>query len=301
MSLNLAVAVQSHSHSAPFAGVLLLAAALFYLIASVYYGAGTVRPDASQRKRMLAFGLASAVIGAVAHTAAIGARCIETHSPPLINAPDTLSATGWAITLAFLLLQLTAVRERTAALGAVGMPLAFLAVFTGSALRLGQASGSGAVQPLSHGLDGNLVSLHVLAIIFAFGLLTLAVGCAALYLVEDGLLKRKSVAQLLFWRLPPLTTIDNLAFMLVSLAFPLLTVGILAGIIRAVAERNAFTNWGFEPHTLASVVTWGIYGGYLWVHTALAWRGPRANSLLIVGLVAALLTYLVPSRLHQFG
>ncbi len=299
--MSLAFAVATQSHFTPVAGALLLVAALCYLIASVYYGAGTVRPDASQRSQMLAFGLAAAVLGAIAHTAAIGARCIETHLPPLVNAPDTLSATGWAIALAFLLLQLTAARERTTALGAVSMPLAFLAVFTGSALRLGRASNHTAIQTNAHGLDGNLVNLHVLAIIFAFGLLTLAVGCAALYLVEDSLLKRKSVAQLLFWRLPPLTTIDNLAFTLVSLAFPLLTIGILAGIIRAVAERNAFTAWGFEPHTLASVVTWAIYGGYLWLHTALAWRGPRANSLLIAGIIAALLTYIVPSRLHQFG
>ena len=300
MGLNL-VAIQSHSHFASLAGILLLAAALFYLVAAVYYGAGTVRPDALQRARMLACGLVAAIVGAIMHTAAIGARCVVTHLPPLVNAPDTLSATGWAIALAFLLLQLTAARNRAAALGAVGMPLAFLAVFTGSALRQGKVSHQGVLQPSPHGLDSNLVSLHVLAIIFAFGLLTLAVGCAALYLVEDGLLKRKSVAQLLFWRLPPLTTIDSLAFMLVSLAFPLLTIGILAGIIRAVTERNAFANWGFEPHTLASVVTWAIYGGYLWLHTALAWRGPRANSLLIAGLVAALLTYIVPSRLHQFG
>ncbi len=87
-----------------------------------------------------------------------------------------------------------------------------------------------------------------------------------------------------------------------SLAFPLLTVGILAGIIRAVAEQKRVYRIGaIEPHTLASVVTWAIYGGYLWLHTALAWRGPRANSLLIAGIIAALLTYIVPSRLHQFG
>ncbi len=149
-------------------------AALCYLIASVYYGAGTVRPDASQRKPDAGAGpRGGGMMGAVAHTAAIGARCIETHLPPLVNAPDTLSATGWAIALAFLLLQLTAARDRTAALGAVGMPLAFLAVFAGSALRLGKScQSSGRLADLRlHGLDGNLVNLHVLAIIFAFGLL----------------------------------------------------------------------------------------------------------------------------------
>lgn len=278
-------------------GFLGVITAVFYLLASVFYGAGTLRGDSPERRRLLRYGLVSAITGALFHTAAIGLRCVTTHTMPLVSAPDMLSAVGWAIVLAFLLLQACPLRDRMIALGALGMPFAFLSVFAGSAIRHSRHSPS----VRSHALNGNLVSLHVLAIVFAFGFLALAVASACLYLLEDRMLKRKQVAQLLFWKLPPLTTIDNLAFTLVSLAFPLLTVGILAGIIRAVAEGDRLPTWGLEPHTLASVVTWAVYGAYLWLHVGKSWRGPRANSLLLVGLLAALVTYFIPGTLHQFS
>jgi ABC-type uncharacterized transport system permease subunit len=87
----------------------------------------------------------------------------------------------------------------------------------------------------------------------------------------------------------------------VSLAFPLLTIGILAGVIRAVTEHRAFASWSLEPHTLASVVTWAVYGAYLWLHAGLSWRGPKANYLIGLGIVAAVCTYFAPSTIHRFG
>jgi ABC-type uncharacterized transport system permease subunit len=281
----------------PNPGFLLVLTALAYLIASALYGAATFRGRSGGSAGLMHAGLCAAIIGAVVHTIAIGARCITTHNTPFVSPPDTLSAVGWAITLVFLLLQVCPLRDRTAALGALGMPLAFLSVFAGAAQRAALPT-----TPIrSRILDDNLVSLHVIAIVFAFGMLTLAVGCALLYVIEDRLLKRKAVAQLLIWRLPPLSVIDNLAFSLVALAFPLLTLGIIAGIITAALSSHIAAQWTVEPHTLASIVTWAIYGGYLWAHTALSWRGSRANTLLIAGLAAALVTYCIPSALHQFG
>ncbi len=278
-------------------GFLLILTEFAYLIASVFYGAGTVRRDEQGRKGMLVAGLISAAVGVTLHTCAIGLRCAQTHLMPFTTPPDVLSATGWALTIIFLVFQICPVRDRTVALGALALPLAFLSVFAGSTIRLTHETGSN-----SRLLDSNLVSLHVVAIVFAFGLLTLAVGCALLYLLQDYMLKRKQITRLLFWRLPPLTTIDNLAFLLVSLAFPLLSIGIIAGIIRAVTLENVLaTHWSVDPHTLASAATWAVFGAYLLLHSAFSWRGPRANSLLLVGLVVALVTYFVPTSFHQFG
>ncbi len=52
---------------------------------------------------------------------------------------------------------------------------------------------------------------------------------------------------------------------------------------------------------LTSVVTWLVYGLYLALHALAHWRGPRANYLLLGGLLAALVTYFVPSSTHRFG
>jgi ABC-type uncharacterized transport system permease subunit len=279
-------------------GFLLFLTALAYLLASVFYGAGTVRASTDSRRPLMAAGLTATVLGGILHTGAIGLRCMTTHLAPFVTASDSLSAVGWAIVVLLILFQFCPIRDKFTAVGAIGMPLAFLCVFAGSVV--GQVSPTHA-SARARLLNDNLVSLHVLAIVFAFGMIALAFGCALLYFVEDRMLKRKSVARLFSWRLPSLITIDNMAFTLVSLAFPLLTIGILAGIIRAVAERTGFSTWGLEPHTLASAVTWAVYGCYLFLHKGMSWSGRQSNSLLIVGLALALATYFAPGTLHRFG
>ena len=278
-------------------GLLTFFTALAYLVSSAFYGAGTVRSGDEPNRSLLRAGFAAAMVGGLLQVAAIGARCVQTNMAPFVTAPDTLSAVGLVIVIVLVLLQFCPVGEKLIAIGALGMPLAFLCVFAGSALQ--QSTRASSLN--ARVLNDNLVNLHVLAIVFAFGFIALAFGCAALYIFEDRMLKRKSVARLLKWRLPPLTTIDKLAFFLISLAFPLLTIGILAGVVRAVADHRAFLSWSLEPHTLASVVTWAVYGAYLWLHAGMDWRGPKANYLIGVGVLAALVTYFLPSTLHRFG
>ncbi len=125
---------------------------------------------------------------------------------------------------------------------------------------------------------------------FAFGLLVLAFGCAALYLAQDRLLKRKNLRSGLFGKLPPLASLDQLAFTLVAFAFPLLTIGLAAGIVEALTG-GLHCAAGQDPMVLTSVVTWLVYGLYLALHTVAHWRGPRANYLLLGGLLAALMTF----------
>ena len=84
---------------------------------------------------------------------------------------------------------------------------------------------------------------------FAFGLLVLAFGCAALYLAQHRMLKRKRLAGGLFGKLPPLASLDHLAFALVAFAFPLLTVGLAAGIVEALAG-GLRGHWGADPMVL---------------------------------------------------
>ena len=43
------------------------------------------------------------------------------------------------------------------------------------------------------------------------------------------------------------------------------------------------------------------YGLYLGLHAVAQWRGPRANYLLLGGLLAALVTYFIPTSAHRFG
>lgn len=275
-----------------WAGWLQIAAALAYLVASVGYGAHLLlrTPALARLGRTSAW-------GAVAlHTLAIGVHCARTRQTPFTTPAETLSASAWAVALVYLALELRR-RPRPTALGAVALPAAFLCLFTGAALD--RAAPAATAAGLTHLLDSRLISLHILAILFAFGLLVLAFGCAALYLTQHRMLKRRRVLGGLFGKLPPLASLDDLAFSLVALAFPLLSVGLIAGAI-GLATGGLRGVGGLDPKVLGSVAIWLVYGVYLALHRLAHWRGPRANYLLLGGLLAVLITLFVPTA-HQFG
>ena len=271
----------------------LVTAAGGYLFGSVAYGAFLML-----RQPALALaGRAATVLAVVLHTLAIGLHCARVHQTPFTTPAETLSASAWAIALAYLGLELV-LKPRPTALGAIALPAAFLCLFAGAFLHPASSSAlDTAAMPL---LSSRLVSLHILAILFAFGLLVLAFGCAALYLVQYRLLKRKKLSGGLFGKLPPLASLDHLAYALVTFAFPLLTVGLAAGVVEALTGGLPGI-WGRDPMVLTSVVTWLVYGLYLALHAAAQWRGPRANYLLLGGLLAAVITYFIPTTTHRFG
>ena len=278
--------------SAGLDGKLLIVAALAYLLASVAYGAHLFL----RTQALAVYGRITAVIGILAHTLAIGIHCAYTHATPFRTPAETLSAVAWAVVTAYLLLDLF-LKPRPFALGAFALPSAFLCVFAGAVFELAHPAESSG--PLTKLLDSNLVSLHVVALLLAFGLLVLAVGCAVFYLIQHRLLKRKKFVGL-FGKLPPLSTLEHQAFTLVAFAFPLLTVGLLSGILRASAG-GLHGVWILDPKILASTVIWLVYGAYLLVHASPSWRGPRANYLLIGGFIVALLTLFIPTSVHRFG
>ena len=273
-------------------GLLQIIAAVLYLLASVGYGAHLLLRHAP----LAGYARAATVAAVALHTLAIGVHCAVTRQTPFTTPAETLSATAWAVALAYLALEFFR-RPRPTALGAIALPAAFLCLFAGAALR--QSSPTVPLASGTHLLDTRLVSLHVIALLFAFGLLILAFGCAGLYLAQHRLLKRKRTGGL-FGKLPPLASIDHLAFTLVAFAFPLLTVGLAAGAI-AAATGGPHGRWLADQKVLASLVTWLVYGLYLALHIVAHWRGPRAHYLLLGGLLAALITYFVPTRFHQFG
>lgn len=270
----------------------LIAAAALYLFGSVAYGAFLFL-----RLPALALsGRLATVLAVGLHTVAIGVHCARTHQTPFTTPAETLSASAWAIALAYLALELL-LKPRPTALGAVALPAAFLCLFAGAFLHPAQPAALTGATPL---LSSRLVSLHILAILFAFGLLVLAFGCAALYLAQHRMLKRKRLKSGLFGLLPPLASLDHLAFALVAFAFPLLTVGLAAGVVEASAGGFG-GRWGADPMVLTSAVTWLVYGVYLALHVLAQWRGPRANYLLLGGLCAAIVTYFIPTTTHRFG
>lgn len=240
---------------------------------------------------LLGVGRAAAVLGALAHTAAIGLRCAEVHRAPFVTPGESLSLLAWMVVLLFLIVERFG---RLSATGPFALGLAFLLVLLGAILGDG-ATGNG-VPAL---LGSRAISLHIIATVGAMAAFALAFCCAALYLVEHRILKSKHGLPWLK-RLPPLLTVERTAFALVALGFPLLTLGILAGLERAWAG-DLEPGWQTDPKALLAYAVWGVYGLYLMARLGANWPPVRTATILLVGLALCLLLIFVPSAAHRFG
>ncbi len=81
-------------------------------------------------------------------------------------------------------------------------------------------------------LKSDIVVIHVIVIFTAVAAFVVAGGAALIYLIEDRQLKRRRIGRVL-GRLPALRTLDQLVNHAVMFGLPFLSMGIVAGIIRA--------------------------------------------------------------------
>jgi ABC-type uncharacterized transport system permease subunit len=180
---------------------------------------------------------------------------------------------------------------KSPALGALAAPVASLLLFSGILRSSARAAESAEIRSV-------IISSHVLVVLVSFALFLLAACCAVFYIWQYNALKHPD-RRALFRKLPPLETVDSLAYHLVAFSLPLLTLGLALGITRATATGRAF--WLADPHTLLSLLAWAVYAGYLTARIAGGWRGTRLNYLLIAGLAVTLAIFFVPSGTHRFS
>lgn len=261
-----------------------------YLVGAALLGANLF----VRRPGFLAAGRASAIFAVLLHALAIGLRCVEMHRAPFTNPAESLSLLSWIVALVYLGTELL---WKLSASGPFALSLSFLLVLLGAALG-GDTAHSGAGAGAAHLLSQRAITLHILAIITAMATFALSFCCAALYLIENHILKSKHG---LLWmkRLPPLMTVESAAFTLVAVGFPLLTIGILSGLVRAIPGGMA-PGWQMDPKILLAYAVWAVYGVYLWGRVGAKWPPVRTAYVLLVGFVLCILLYMVPTAAHLF-
>ena len=267
--------------------IALAATALCYLLAAVLLGANLLL----RKNGWLWAGRTVAALGATLHTVAIGLRCVELRQAPFTTPAESLSLLAWIVALVYLVVE---VFWRLSATGTFALGAAFLLVTLGGLL-----STSGRVADAAL-LNERAVSLHILATVGAIAAFVLAFACAALYLAAHRILKSKHG---LMWikHLPPLATVERASFALVAVGFPLLTLGIVSGWLRAMAGNGMPTGWQWDAKTLLAYGVWFVYATYLWARLKAGWTPVRTAYILLVGLALSLLLFLVPSAAHRFS
>ena len=146
------------------------------------------------------------------------------------------------------------------------------------------------------------VAFHVALIVFANAGFAFGAVSAALYLWQEGQLK-KHRSSIVTRRLPSLTTLQTVARRSISFAFPVYTAGLLLGVFRAIEER--VTSWWFDPRIMMAGIVWLTFGFYLTLvyrHNA----STRTSSwVAVVGFVFVVITAIIARTVqggfHVFG
>jgi ABC-type uncharacterized transport system permease subunit len=162
-------------------------------------------------------------------------------------------------------------RGRFAAMAALVAPLAFLGVFYASVSYHG-------LEPAPPAEVGSWPHLHVIFASAGLALLGVAGVAGALFLAEDHALKAKRP-----WRtrLPSLEALDRVNAATLAGGFPLLSCGVVAGMLWTQGETGAL--WAGGAHAIWSTVAWAIYLALVIARFAGGWRGREAAASAAIG------------------
>ncbi len=235
--------------------------------AFIGYGEAAVAYASARHTRAATWGVR---IGWLAQTALLAVQAERAEGFPWATWAGSLNLFVWLVVGAYLIWGCSP-RYRLLGLGV--MPLA-------AALFLVARIGGGTAENAQSHYGSLFLVLHVGLVLAAFAGFTLAAALSALYLWEERRLKRRA-ADILRLRLPSLVVLERLTRRTIAFSLPLLTLGLLAGLVRLGEDGG-----GIDAAMAAAVVTWAVYGAFLALR-------PAARSAAFVALLGFALVIVV--------
>jgi len=197
--------------------------------------------------------------------------------------------------------------ERGGVAGVFGCAL--VAAYLGWRQRVGQSTLGAFVTPVAFGaalfslaspdlhpyipqqqLEAQWLVLHVLLTLGGYVALAFAFASSVIYLVQDGLLKRKRLKGL-WQRLPSLQVADEVIARATQCGLVLLSLGLGTGLAWTARHPSGYVFWR-DPKVLFSLATWLTFALYVGARGALGWRGRRTNLVVVYGFVLLVLSFL---------
>jgi ABC-type uncharacterized transport system permease subunit len=219
-------------------------------------------------------GLSLLAVGTLSH----GVSLLGQGRELLAVTPGVAGLFGWILAMACLLFS----RLERGAPVAFLVPVALLAAL----YSLADAPLHREIQPRQ--LEMQWLAVHVVIILIGYAALAFAFASSVIYLIQEGLLKRKKLTGL-WQRLPALHDADEMIFRATSFGLAMLTVGIFTALIwmQYHPEYAALS----DPKVLVSLVTWLIFATYVAVRQGLGWRGRRTNLVVVYGFLLLAISF----------
>ncbi len=267
---------------------LLLAVLAAYLIAAIH----SILAFVNKRRSLQRVAEWSMAAGFVLHTAALIADWAIDGHYPLFFLSETLSFLAWALVPVY---ALVLYRYRAQAVGAFTMPLISILTFTALLIKSGPQDPRPALSATW------LFPVHTTLLIFAYAAFFVVFMASVMYLLQERELKLKTFSAI-FHRLPPLSTVNELATTAAALGLTLLTLGIVTGMFWSSTRYGRV--WHNDPKEIFAFLTWLVYFLLTIYRSTANWRGRRAAWLGVLGFALVLCTFF-GARLfggyHVFG
>jgi cytochrome c-type biogenesis protein CcsB len=104
-------------------------------------------------------------------------------------------------------------------------------------------------------------------------------------------------------RLNLLESVDNISYRTISLGFPLLTIGIIAGAVWANEAWGSY--WSWDPKETWALITWLVFASYLHARITKSWQGKKPAIIASLGFIVVWICYLgvnfLGRGLHTYG
>lgn len=215
------------------------------------------------------------------HTALLGVRVAHTPASPLSGVRESVVLVSLLMVVAYLM---TARYLRGEGIAAVVLLVGGAAVVI-AALTLPHTPA-----PVREELRTPWLWLHVPLCLLAFLAYALAGSGAVMYLAVSGLLKSRR-AMAIWPNMPTLDSLDRFSQRMAELGFPLLTAGLISGMLWAANIWG--TPFQMSPKLMVAAITWFVYVVYFHVRTVKRMRGRRCAWLLVIGALTGILGYIV--------
>ena len=110
-----------------------------------------------------------------------------------------------------------------------------------------------------------------------------------MYLIQEHQVKSKKLG-IMYFRMPSLEVLDDLNFKVITIGFPLFTLGFMTGSIWNTKMDQAFFSWDLAK-TMPMVIVWLIYGLVFFGRMTTGLRGKKAAQFAILGFVTVIGTF----------
>lgn len=221
---------------------------------------------------------ASVGIGLLAHTVWMGLRSMETGHGPYTSNFEIAMFFSWMIVVVYFL---TEWKYKIKDLGAFVIPMAFLALLFSAFFTKDVA-----LVKDSHPF---WMTLHRTLSVLGYAAFTIAFAASIMYLIQEHQVKSKKLG-IMYFRMPSLEVLDKLNDKIITIGFPLFTLGFMTGPLWKVKMQQPVLTWDLMK-TWPLVIVWIIYGAIFFGRMFAGIRGKKAAQGAILGFVMVIVTY----------